>query len=65
MTDDHAEPESVAMTNQPKKGLINIILVWMIGLALGISAGAITAMLLLPGSDDSGIQNSIADYFRH
>lgn len=34
----------------PKNGLRNVILIWVIGLALGVLAGVATAMLLMPGA---------------
>ncbi|MBS3960223.1 MAG: hypothetical protein KGZ61_00070 [Sandarakinorhabdus sp.] len=37
------------MMEGPKTGLRNIILIWIVGLTLGVAAGAITAMLLMPG----------------
>jgi len=37
------------MSEGPKTGLRNVILIWVIGLTLGIAAGAATAMLLMPG----------------
>ncbi len=36
------------MSGKRPTGLKNVILVWVIGLTLGIGAGALTAMLLLP-----------------
>ena len=57
--------ESGTMTGRPKKGFVNVILVWMIGLTLGVAAGAVTAMLLLPDSDTTETPNSVADLFRH
>lgn len=53
------------MTGRPKKGFVNVILVWMIGLTLGVAVGAVTAMLLLPASDMAETPNSVADLFRH
>lgn len=51
------------MAEQPKNGMRNVLLVWVIGLTLGIAAGAVTAMLLLPNDTDT--PNSIADLMRH
>ena len=39
-----------SMADKPTKGLRNVILVWIIGLTLGVGAGAATALLLLPAS---------------
>lgn len=38
------------MVEKPKSGLRNIILVWVIGLTLGVGAGAATALLLMPAA---------------
>lgn len=53
------------MAEGPKTGLRNVILIWVIGLTLGIAAGAATAMLLMPG--DKGqhlVDQSLADRVR-
>ncbi len=39
------------MREDPKQGLSSALLVWAIGLALGIGAGALTARLLIPERD--------------
>lgn len=36
------------MAEKREAGIANILLVWIIGLALGVAAGAATAMLLIP-----------------
>jgi len=41
------------MNKGPRQGLSSAILVWAIGLALGIGAGALTARLLIPERDGS------------
>lgn len=38
------------MADKPKSGLRNVILVWVIGLTLGVGAGAATALLLMPSA---------------
>jgi gas vesicle protein len=54
------------MAEQPKSGLRNVILVWIIGLTLGVAAGAATAMLLMPGDVSSGSGGrTLADRFRN
>jgi len=53
------------MAEGPKTGLRNVILIWVIGLTLGIAAGAATAMLLMPGSKGQNlVDQSIADRIR-
>lgn len=52
------------MTERPKKGLKGVILTWIIGLTLGVAAGAATAMLLMPSASGSGPVDSLADRFR-
>ena len=52
------------MVERPKNGMRNVLLVWVIGLTLGVAAGALTAMLLLPASADVDTPNSIADMLR-
>jgi hypothetical protein len=44
---------SERMNKGPRQGLSSAILVWAIGLALGIGAGALTARLLIPERDGS------------
>ena len=36
------------MQNDRRQGLRSAVLVWVIGMALGIAAGALTAQLLIP-----------------
>jgi hypothetical protein len=38
------------MARKPRSGLRSVILMWVVGLALGVAAGAATAMLLMPGA---------------
>jgi hypothetical protein len=53
------------MAEGPNTGLRNVILVWVIGLTLGIAAGAATAMLLMPrAAADVPPGTSIADRIR-
>lgn len=52
------------MAELRKNGMRNVLLVWVIGLTLGIAAGAVTAMLLLPEAADMDTPNSIADMLR-
>ncbi|MFN3371483.1 MAG: hypothetical protein ACK4Z0_08160 [Sphingomonadaceae bacterium] len=53
------------MAEDPKSGLRSVILMWVIGLALGIAAGAGTAMLLMPSAKaDLAGRKSLADEFR-
>jgi hypothetical protein len=40
----------IVMAEKPKSGLRNVILVWVIGLTLGVGAGAATALLLMPSA---------------
>lgn len=50
------------MQGKRPSGLRNVILVWVVGLTLGIGAGALTAMLLLPSDDASTVAGpSLAD----
>ncbi len=51
------------MTEGPKTGLRNVILVWLIGLTLGVVAGAATAMLLMP-SNSHNVGTSLGDRIR-
>lgn len=53
------------MAEDPKSGLRSVILMWVIGLTLGIAAGAGTAMLLMPSAKgDLAGRKSLADEFR-
>lgn len=53
------------MAEDPKSGLRSVILMWVIGLILGIAAGAGTAMLLMPSAKgDLTGRKSLADEFR-
>lgn len=36
------------MQEKPKQGLKGVVLVWIVGLSLGVLAGATTARLLMP-----------------
>jgi hypothetical protein len=49
------------MEGKRPSGLRNVILVWVIGLVLGIGAGALTAMLLLPSDAPDLPVESLAD----
>ncbi|MGL6043894.1 MAG: hypothetical protein ACRC1J_08210 [Sandaracinobacteroides sp.] len=53
------------MAEQPKSGMRNVILVWIIGLTLGVVAGAATAMLLMPREGvAAGSGKTLAERFR-
>jgi gas vesicle protein len=53
------------MAERPKSGLRNVILVWIIGLTLGVAAGAATAMLLMPREGASAASGqTLAQRFR-
>ena len=53
------------MAHGPKTGMKNVILIWVIGLTLGIAAGAATAMLLMPAANGEGmVDGSLADKIR-
>lgn len=53
------------MGQKPSGRLKNVILVWVVGLTLGVGAGALTAMLLLPSEDQSApIGESLGDRLR-
>jgi len=53
------------MAEGPKTGLRNVILIWVIGLTLGIAAGAATAMLLIPADNAQQLtEQSLADRVR-
>lgn len=49
------------MGQKPNSGFKRVLLVWLIGLALGIAAGAATAYLLMPVSDPLPPGASLAD----
>lgn len=53
------------MSEGPKSGLRNVILVWVIGLTLGVAAGAATALLLMPSASvDAHAAPTLADRLR-
>jgi hypothetical protein len=52
------------MQERPKSGVRGAILVWIIGLTLGVVAGAATAMLLMPGDIRHGDRTTISERFR-
>jgi gas vesicle protein len=53
------------MAERPKSGMRNVILVWIIGLTLGVAAGAATAMLLMPrDAAVAGSGQTLAERFR-
>lgn len=53
------------MMEGPRKELRNIILIWAIGLTLGVAAGAATAMLLMPADKGQRLDHqSLADRVR-
>ncbi len=52
------------MEERPKPGVRGMLLVWLIGLTLGIVAGAATAMLLMPGSAVSAGSQTLAERLR-
>jgi hypothetical protein len=39
------------MQDKPKQGMKGVVLVWIIGLSLGVLAGATTARLLMPARE--------------
>ena len=50
------------MEEKPKSGFRGVVLVWIIGLTLGVAAGAATAMLLMPpGNARGGAQSAISE----
>lgn len=51
----HLKRAEQQMAQEPKSGIRYVILVWIIGLTLGVAAGAATAMLLMPD------RNSVSD----
>jgi|LakMenEpi03Aug12_release.lakeMendotaPanAssembly.Ray.scaffolds.fasta_scaffold4785802_1 gas vesicle protein len=53
------------MEERPKPRIRGMLLVWLIGLTLGVVAGAATAMLLMPGTDVDKGAATIADRFRN
>jgi gas vesicle protein len=52
------------MEERPKPGIRGMLLVWLIGLTLGVVAGAATAMLLMPGRSVAAGSQTIAERFR-
>ncbi|TPE62232.1 hypothetical protein FJQ54_06800 [Sandaracinobacter neustonicus] len=53
------------MEERPKSGFRGAVLVWIVGLTLGVAAGAATAMLLMPSNGSrNSLQSAIADRFR-
>jgi gas vesicle protein len=53
------------MAEKPKSGLRNVVLVWVIGLTLGVAAGAATAMLLMPSAKSTAAtERTLADDLR-
>jgi gas vesicle protein len=42
-----------------------MLLVWLIGLTLGVAAGAATAMLLMPRAEADKGRETIAEQFRN
>jgi hypothetical protein len=64
---DRCESEQAnIMADRPKSGLRNVIIVWVIGLTLGIGAGAATALLLMPSASENSLPpgSSLADRLR-
>lgn len=53
------------MSGKPPSKLKSVLLVWVIGLSLGIGAGALTAMLLLPSEEAaSSIDGTLGERLR-
>lgn len=53
------------MAEKPPGRIKNVILVWVVGLTLGIGAGALTAMLLLPSEGGTPVAGeSLGDRMR-
>lgn len=59
-----SERAGYAMEDRPKPPIRGMLLVWLIGLTLGIVAGAATAMLLMPPADVAKGSATIAEQFR-
>lgn len=59
-----AKASAGSMEERPKPGIRGMLLVWLIGLTLGVAAGAATALLLMPGGTISSNSQTIADRFR-
>lgn len=53
------------MEDRPKPPIRGMLLVWLIGLTLGIVAGAATAMLLMPADGAAKGSATIAEQFRN
>lgn len=45
----------VEMEGKRPSGFRNVVLVWVVGLTLGIGAGALTALLLLPAAEEQSM----------
>lgn len=52
------------MKDKPKAGLRGVVLVWIIGLTLGVAAGSATALLLMPADDKPEGNSTIAERLR-
>lgn len=52
------------MEDRPKPPIRGMVLVWLIGLTLGVVAGAATAMLLMPRAPEASSSATIAERFR-
>lgn len=52
------------MEEGQKPRVSGMLLVWLIGLTLGVLAGAATAMLLMPGAKVTAGSETIAERFR-
>ncbi|MFN7399645.1 MAG: hypothetical protein ACK5SX_11425 [Sandaracinobacter sp.] len=52
------------MDEPPKPIIQGMLLVWLIGLTLGVVAGAATATLLMPGTATTQGSETIAEQFR-
>ena len=52
------------MQERPKSGVRGVVLVWIVGLTLGVVAGAATAMLLMPAEGRGSDRAMISERFR-
>jgi gas vesicle protein len=53
------------MKDKSKAGLRGVVLVWIIGLTLGVAAGSATALLLMPSNGTTGTAATLAERLRN
>jgi gas vesicle protein len=53
------------MKDKSKAGVRGVVLVWIIGLTLGVAAGSATALLLMPSSDAPEAATTLAERLRN